>query len=52
MILIGRLQATLAAYLFGSLLVSAQTLRIDFNQGSVTQSGWESRSVFAFEFSS
>lgn len=42
MILTGRLQGTLAAYLFGSLLVSAQTLRIDFNQGSVTQSGWES----------
>ena len=36
MILNGRLQATIAAYLFGALLVSAQTLRIDFNHGSAT----------------
>ena len=42
MISVDRLQATLAAYLFGSLLVSAQTLRIDFNHGSATQSGWDS----------
>ena len=42
MILNGRLQAILAAYLFGALLVSAQTLQIDFNHGSATQSGWDS----------